>query len=67
MARLSRLCPQGIPQHIIQRGNNRQSFFACDEDVAAYLLCVLNSSSQGRILPDLTQQYRLEAFLLPTR
>jgi putative transposase len=33
MARLKRLCPVGIPQHIIQRGNNRQVFY---EDMAAY-------------------------------
>ena len=36
MARLARLCPLGIPQHIIQRGNNRQPCFASDEDIAAY-------------------------------
>jgi putative transposase len=27
MARLNRLCPVGILQHIIQRGNNRQVCF----------------------------------------
>jgi putative transposase len=26
----------GIPQHIIQRGNNRQVCFASEEDFAAY-------------------------------
>ncbi len=36
MARLPRLCPPGIPQHVIQRGNNRQACFAADEDFAAY-------------------------------
>lgn len=36
MARLPRLCPPGIPQHIIQRGNNRQICFVTDEDSAAY-------------------------------
>ena len=36
MARLSRLCLPGIPQHIIQRGNNRQVCFGCEEDFAAY-------------------------------
>jgi len=36
MARLNRLCPVGIPQHIVQRGNNRQVCFNGDEDVAAY-------------------------------
>ena len=28
MARLQRIAPLGIPQHIIQRGNNRQTCFA---------------------------------------
>lgn len=36
MARLSRFCPVGMPQHIVQRGNNRQVCFNGDEDMAAY-------------------------------
>lgn len=36
MARLPRICLPGIPQHIIQRGNNRQVCFASEEDFAAY-------------------------------
>lgn len=36
MARLARLCPVDIPQHIIQRGNNHQVRFNGDEDFAAY-------------------------------
>ncbi|MFK8021525.1 MAG: transposase [Pseudomonadales bacterium] len=36
MARLLRLCPVGIPQHIIQRGNNRQICFAHEQDFAVY-------------------------------
>lgn len=36
MARLPRICLPGIPQHVIQRGNNRQACFASDEDFAAY-------------------------------
>lgn len=36
MARLPRVCLPGIPQHIIQRGNNRQVCFASEEDFAAY-------------------------------
>jgi len=36
MARLNRLCPVGIPQHIVQRGNNRQVCFNGNEDMAAY-------------------------------
>ena len=36
MPRLLRLSPVGIPQHIIQRGNNHQVCFNTDEDMAAY-------------------------------
>ncbi len=36
MARLPRYCPGGIPQHVIQRGNNRSVCFASDEDMATY-------------------------------
>lgn len=36
MARLPRICLPGIPQHVIQRGNNRQVCFACEADFAAY-------------------------------
>ena len=36
MARLRRYTPKGIPQHVIQRGNNRQVCFGSDEDMAAY-------------------------------
>ena len=32
MARLPRYIVPGQPQHIIQRGNNRQAIFAADED-----------------------------------
>ena len=36
MARSSRVCPIGMPQHVIQRGNNRQVCFADEQDFAAY-------------------------------
>ena len=36
MARLRRYCPVGIPQHVIQRGNNRSVCFVDDSDMAAY-------------------------------
>ena len=36
MARLPRLCLPGIPQHIIQRGINKQVCFASNADFAAY-------------------------------
>lgn len=37
MARLSRVSPAGVTQHIIQRGNNRQACFKDDEDMKAYI------------------------------
>ena len=37
MARLPRLNLPGIPQHVIQRGNNRQVSFFNDKDYAVYL------------------------------
>ncbi|SHH32704.1 transposase [Ferrimonas marina] len=37
MARLRRLDLAGIPQHVIQRGNNRQACFFGDEDRHCYL------------------------------
>lgn len=37
MARLPRLNLPNIPQHIIQRGNNRFACFFSDQDYAVYL------------------------------
>ena len=37
MARLSRYALPGQPQHVIQRGNNRQAIFAGDEDQEYFL------------------------------
>jgi len=36
MARLKRYTPKGIPQHVVQRGNNRQICFCSDKDMGAY-------------------------------
>jgi hypothetical protein len=36
MARLPRICLPGIPQHVIQRGNDRHACFASEEDFVAY-------------------------------
>jgi len=36
MPRLPRLDAQGVAQHVIQRGNNRQLCFGGEEDFAAY-------------------------------
>lgn len=40
MPRLRRLCPPGITQHIIQRGNNRQICFASFQDFSFYINCL---------------------------
>lgn len=37
MARLARLNLSGIPQHIVQRGNNRQVCFFTEQDFTVYL------------------------------
>ena len=37
MARLARLVGPGLPHHITQRGNRRQTTFFCDEDYLAYV------------------------------
>jgi putative transposase len=37
MPRLNRVAPVGVPQHVIQRGNNRQVCFAGEGDMAAYM------------------------------
>src|SRR5690554_6734 len=36
MARLLRIGPAAMPQHVIQRGNNRQVCFASDQDFSVY-------------------------------
>jgi putative transposase len=40
MARLPRLDLAGIPQHVVQRGNNRLPCFLDDEDRQRYLQCL---------------------------
>ena len=37
MARRLRVSSAGVPEHLIQRGNNRQAIFACEEDMQAYV------------------------------
>lgn len=37
MPRLPRVIPAGLPQHVIQRGNNREACFFADADYLAYL------------------------------
>ena len=49
MTRPPRNCPVGIPQHIIQRGNNRQICFAEDEDFATYAQYLGEASQRYRV------------------
>jgi len=46
MARLKRICPPGIPQHIVQRGNNRQVCFASEEDFTVHAHWLIESSEK---------------------
>ena len=46
MARLLRIGPRGVAQHIIQRGNNRQVCFASDGDFAFYAKCLKDYSTK---------------------
>ncbi|MFT7043653.1 MAG: putative transposase [Candidatus Azotimanducaceae bacterium] len=36
MPRRPRFCPAGMPVHVVQRGNNRQVWFAKEVDIAAH-------------------------------
>lgn len=49
MARLSRLSPVGMPQHVIQRGNNRQVCFCSDQDCGFYINCLKESSKKFEV------------------
>ncbi len=49
MPRLPRLNPPGIPQHVIQRGNNRQACFAAKEDFVTYAHFLKKSSQQYKV------------------
>ncbi|MGH8481848.1 MAG: transposase [Nevskiaceae bacterium] len=46
MARPSRFLPPGQPQHIIQRGNNRNRVFFGEEDYRFYLKCLAEACSR---------------------
>ena len=45
MARRARLLFAGVPQHIIQRGNNRQVTFFAEEDYRSYLDWLLEAAN----------------------
>jgi putative transposase len=37
MARKQRVSSAGVPEYLIQRGNNRQAIFAREQDMQAYV------------------------------
>jgi putative transposase len=49
MARKPRINIANIPQHVIQRGNNRQACFARDEDVAVYAEWLRESAEENEV------------------
>ncbi len=49
MARLARVFLDGVPQHVIQRGNNRQVCFTCKEDFVAYLGWLKEYASKNKV------------------
>ncbi len=49
MARLNRICPVGVPQHIIQRGNNRQVCFAGEQGFATYAVWLKDYSKKYQV------------------
>jgi putative transposase len=50
MPRNLRLCPPDIPQHIVQRGNNRQLCFFANEDFAAYAHWLHEGASRYNVM-----------------
>lgn len=49
MARRQRITPAGIPAHIIQRGNNRQITFACEDDFTHYAHWLKEYAAQHQV------------------
>jgi putative transposase len=49
MSHLPPICPIGIAQHIIQRGNNRQICFGSEQVFFAYVGCLKEFSVKCRV------------------
>lgn len=58
MARLSRFYLKDQPQHIIQRGNNREPIFASQQDYEFYLTCLKDAATR--------HQLKIHAYVLMT-
>lgn len=52
MVRIPRICLPGIPQHIIQRGNNRQVCSVSNDDFSAYAYWLYETSQKYRVAID---------------
>ena len=46
MPRKPRMYLPGVPSHVIQRGNNREVSFFCDDDYLFYLECLKEASTK---------------------
>lgn len=46
---MARLSPIGVPQHIIQRGNNRQVCFVSEQDFTAYISWLKDYSNKYQV------------------
>ena len=44
MPRRPRMYLPGIPAHVVQRGNNRQATFFCEDDYRFYLHCMAGAA-----------------------
>lgn len=48
MSRKPRISIIGVPQHVIQRGNNRQAIFDNDEDRQAYITWLKDAADKRK-------------------
>lgn len=62
MARLARLNIADIPQHIVQRGNNRQATFFADDDYAVYLDKLHEYANQHGVAAIAHDEHQLACF-----
>ena len=49
MARRQRVAPIGVPQHVIQRGNNRHACFSSTSDMKAYINWLRDYANQYEV------------------
>ena len=50
MARLPRYYVKGVPQHITQRGNNREVIFVVEDDYRFYLECLCEAAKERGVV-----------------